>query len=75
MLCFWMAIPKQNLFDQFPSKDAWKCVFSNMFLQKKINTIKKQIFNTFYINLHFNYFQWNLNLIQLNLNPIEFEFH
>jgi hypothetical protein len=38
MLCFWMAIPNKKNFDQFPSKEEWKCVFSNMFMQKQFNT-------------------------------------
>jgi hypothetical protein len=39
--------------------------------------IHKEIFNTFFINLHHLIFlQWNLNPIQLNLNPIvELEFN
>jgi hypothetical protein len=55
-----MVVLNWNIFNPFPSKEAWNCVFSDLPFQIPFSKyfpqhhIHKQIFNNFSINLHQN---------------------
>lgn len=69
------TVSNWNMFSPFPSRKAWTYIFSDLCVffspTPYLQAYLKYFFN--YFASHF--FQWNLNLVKLELNPIQFNLH